>query len=317
VHCIFVYDGKAPVEKLEEQTRRRQVRAKQGDKVKELEIQIEQYEKDGTIGEMLEELCYIETPSIFRKSVNRKFDLTRAKDKLEVMKSMIVSITPDDITITQELFTILNIPFVIAPAEAECYASHLCVYGKIDCVLSEDTDVLAYGTHVFLTKFDYISETVEEITFSKIMEQTEMTKEMFTDLCIMCSCDYNSNIPGIGPEKSYSMLRRYKNIEGVIEELRKIKGKDKQPKFTEEMFDILKYQRCREMFTTTPVEFYAPYCGTPNFEKLTEFLFKHNVRYTRFDLLKKYLSPVELVFEEDGVENEEKKEIEIVEEKCV
>jgi hypothetical protein len=37
IHCIFVYDNKAPVEKQEEQERRREVRAKQGDRVAELE----------------------------------------------------------------------------------------------------------------------------------------------------------------------------------------------------------------------------------------------------------------------------------------
>ena len=37
VHCVFVYDSKAPDEKLKEQQRRRETRVKQGDRVKELE----------------------------------------------------------------------------------------------------------------------------------------------------------------------------------------------------------------------------------------------------------------------------------------
>lgn len=44
IHCIFVYDNKAPVEKQEEQERRREVRAKQGDRVTELEHDLEVYE---------------------------------------------------------------------------------------------------------------------------------------------------------------------------------------------------------------------------------------------------------------------------------
>jgi len=307
VHCIFIYDGKAPAEKLDEQLRRREVRAKQGDKADEIEKQVREYEETGTIGNLLEELCYTETPSLFRKNPIRRFNINRAKEKVESMRSMMISIVPEDITLSQQLFDMLHIPYVTAPAEAECYASNLCVAGKIDCVLSEDTDVLAYGTPIFLTKIDYVRDTVVEIDYSKILEETEMTHETFRDLCIMCSCDYNTNIPMIGPEKSFQMLKTYGNIEGVLEELRKMTNKENTKKYTEEMFEPLKYERCREMFTTYQVEFYAPYCGMPDFGKLQEFLFKNNIRYSHIDLLKKYLSPRELVFEEDE-EKEEKTE---------
>jgi 5'-3' exonuclease len=112
----------------------------------------------------------------------------------------------------------------------------------------------------------------------------------------------------IGPEKSFQMLKTYGNIEGVLEQLLTLtnKYKEKTKKYTEEMFEPLKYERCREMFTTHPVEFYAPYCGMPDFAKLQEFLFKNHIKYARIDLLKKYLSPRELVFEEDEEEEEEK-----------
>jgi flap endonuclease-1 len=298
VHCIFIYDGKAPIEKLEEQQRRRDSRDKQGDKVVEIEKQIKEYEETGAIGDLLGELCYVESPSLFHKKDQKKFVLQKAKDKVESMKSMIISITPDDILLSKQLFDVLSIPYVTAPSEAECYASNLCVAGKIDAVLSEDTDVLAYGTPIFLTKIDVVQDTVVEIMYSDILEETGMTLPQFTDLCIMCSCDYNSNIYMIGPEKSFQMLKTYGNIENVIEELKTFKNKDKTDKYTDDMLNVLKYERCREMFTTHPVEFYVPYCGMPDFNQLQEFLFKHSIKYSQMATLKKYLSPRELNFDE-------------------
>lgn len=325
VHCIFIYDGQAPVEKLEEQKRRRDTRAKMGDKIKILENQIQEYEEEGKIGDLIEELCRKESVSLFRKKTESKIDISLAKDKLESMKSMMISITQEDITLSQQLFDVMGIPYIKAPAEAECYASHLCVYGKVDCVLSEDTDVLAYGTPTFLTKIDLYKDTVVEITYDKILEDTGMTKETFTDLCIMCSCDYNSNVYLIGPEKSYNLLKNFGRIENVLSELKEMKNKDNSPKYTDEMFEVLKYERCREMFTTHPVEFYVPYCGMPDFSLLREFFYKNNIRFN-VEKLEKNLAPRELVFdesvyveeeeedvEEEEVEEEEEEEVEEVE----
>ena len=290
VHCIFVYDGKAPVEKVEEQLRRRETRTKMVDKISEIERQLREYEDTGVIGELIADISKKDgVVSLFRKKTG--INVSAVKDKLESMKSMMISIVPDDITLSQQLFDVMHIPYVKAPAEAECYASQLCVDGKVDAVLSEDTDVLAYGTPMFLTKIDTRNDTVVQITYSSILEETCMTKETFTDLCIMCSCDYNSNLPMIGPEKSYQLLSLYKTIEEVVSHLQSTK----KSFYTDEVCSILKYERCRELFSTYPIDYYIPYCGMPDFKVLQEFLFTHSIRFD-MAILRKHLSPRELEF---------------------
>jgi flap endonuclease-1 len=295
VHCIFIYDGKAPMEKIEEQLRRRDTRAKMGDKIELLEKEIKDFEEHGIVGDLLSEMNEKvgAVVSLFRK--NTRVNIAAIKDKLDSMKSMMISIVPEDIVLSQQLFDLLQIPYLTAPAEAECYASLLCVDGKVDAVLSEDTDVLAYGTPCFLTKVDTRADTVVEINYSAIMNETGMSRDTLTDLCIMCGCDYNSNIPQIGHEKSYQLLSTHGTIEGVIEYLKTLKkGK---VEYTDEVCSILKYTRCREMFATYPVECFIPYCGTPDFQKLQEFLFVNHIR-SDINVLRKHLSARELVFEE-------------------
>lgn len=296
VHCIFIYDGQAPAEKLEEQKRRRETRAKMGDKIDVLEAEIAQYEADGTIGDALKELCYVQPVSLFRKEVAPRFDIQIAKDRVLKMNSQMISITADDLKTSMDLFNVLKIPYTKAPGEAENYAAHLCKYGIVDAVLSEDTDVLAYGAPTFLTKIDTREDTVVEICYEKILESTGMSAATFTDLCIMCECDYNSNIPQIGFEKSFTLLKEHGCIEQVIEYLRTVKKADKKtPKFDEESFGVLKFERCREIFTTHPVEFYVEYCGIPDLEKLREFLYHHHI-YFNYERLKKSVEPREIVF---------------------
>lgn len=305
VHCTFIYDGQAPIEKLEEQKRRRDSREKQYDKIKELERQIYEYETNGVIGSLIEELCEKKVSSLFRQQVIKNYDISLAKIKLDSMKSMLINITPEDIQITKDLFDIMKIPYYQAPQEAENFSSHLCIYEKVDAVLSEDTDVIAYKTPIFLTKIDTLNDTVVEISYEKILEETGMTKDTFTDLCIMLECDYNSNIPLIGPEKSYNLLKAYTNIENVLEYLKTLKNKDGTYKYNDDMFIPLKYKRCREMFRTDPIDFYISYCDIPDFNKVKEFFFKNNIRYS-VEKLKKNLSR-EIVFQED--QEDEKNEI--------
>ncbi len=54
-----------------------------------------------------------------------------------------------------------------------------------------------------------------------------MNMEQFVDLCIMCGCDYTTNIPGIGPVKAFKYIENCKNIEAVIE---KIERENDDPK---------------------------------------------------------------------------------------
>jgi 5'-3' exonuclease len=303
IHCVFVYDGQAPIEKLEEQKRRRDSRENQSKKIAELERQIEDFEKYGIIGSFIEELCEKKVSSLFRQQVIKNYDINLAKAKLETMKSMLISITPDDIQLTKDLFDVMKIPYIQAPHEAENFCSHLSIYEKVDYVLSEDTDVLAYGTPFFLTKIDTLNDTVVQISYNNILEGTEMTKETFTDLCIMCECDYNSNIYLIGPEKSYTLLKAYGNIERVLEHLKSLKNKDGTSKYTDDMFLPLKYERCREMFTTDELcvkDVYIPYCDIPNFNDIQDFFFKYNIRYN-IEKLKKNCTR-DIVFDNEPYE---------------
>ena len=324
IHSFFIYDGKAPVDKLLEQQRRRASLAKQGDRVKIIEQEIEEYENGGKIGDMIKEICKKEAPpqAIFirsGKSPEIKIDIDTVKQKVESLKSMIISITEDDINLTRELFDILRVPYTTAPDEAERFASHLCVHGKIDGVMSEDTDVLAYGTPLFLTKIDIYKNTVVELKHPEIMETLKMTRNSFTDLCIMCGCDYNDNIHGYGWKKNYILIKDNETIEACIDEIKNLeiekksklqkkfdkeKDTEEKEKIKEKIDDVLdttvlKHVRCRELFSIpNEVDFYAPFCGTPDFEKLAEFLFKNQIN-CNLESLKKNFSPRTVIFEDE------------------
>jgi flap endonuclease-1 len=160
-------------------------------------------------------------------------------------------------------------------------------------VASEDTDVLAYGTPTFITKINTSDETCVEINYEELTTALGLTQEQFTDLCIMCGTDYNENMKGIGPDKSYKLLVE----NGLIEDLEKIVDN----KTGELKFDtsVLKYKRGREMFSTPEViKQKIPYCGKPDTKKLQRWLFENNISFNIEAIVRSFERKEELVFED-------------------
>ena len=202
----------------------------------------------------------------------------------------IIDIRPEDFAFTKRLFDILQVPYYTAPSEAEKMCSKLCVDGIVDAVLSEDTDVIAYGTPFFLTKIDCYTDTCVRISNEFLLNELNFdSQNQLLDLCIMCGTDYNDNIPKIGAHTAYKQLITNKNIESIEKN-----GTD---------VSILKYKRVRELFT----EFddykiiSIPYCGYPDIDELSNFNKQHNLDINIDKLIKDFTR--EITFEDSDEEN--------------
>jgi 5'-3' exonuclease len=56
-----------------------------------------------------------------------------------------------------------------------------------------------------------------EIDLSVLLSELELSMEQFIDLCIMCGCDYASNIRGIGAVRALALIKQHGSIEAVIQ----------------------------------------------------------------------------------------------------
>lgn len=295
VHCIFIFDGKAPPEKNIEHEKRRESKQKFQDNIYELEEGLNEYHRTGYIPKCLVDMYKRRrSPShkrLLGSSTDDKVDIKWVEQKIEQRKNQLYSVSSDDFDLAKTLFRMLNVPFLEAPFEAEKMCSKLCIDGIVDAVLSEDTDIIAYGSPAFITKIDTSNDTVVFISYETILEGTKLTSEQLLDLCIMCGTDYNSNIPKIGSKTAYKYITNCENIEGIESKM----GLD---------VSILNYKRVRQLFT----EFdgydmvTVPYCGTPDFDLLEKFVHEHkmNINLTR---VRKDFTYTEVVFEDSDSED--------------
>ena len=305
IHCVFIYDTGCVPEKEGERTERRVQQQKNKDKVSELDDAYRVYELTGEIPNILIELHTkliskldkddVKPKSFLRKNDNNidKINMKLVKDRIDKSRGQILDISKDDFELSKELFDILNIPYLLAPLEAETCCVDLCKRGFVDAVLTEDTDVLAYSCPIFLSKIETSQDTCVRVYHKDILKSLEITDAQFLDLCISCGCDYNKNIPKVGSQTAFKLLKEHGSIDGIA-------------KNTKIDTSILNHVRTRDIFLNYPqIDIsHIKYCGVPDFKKLKIFMIKTGLTVNFENLIKCFTHNIVVIEEDDESEDD-------------
>jgi 5'-3' exonuclease len=129
-----------------------------------------------------------------------------------------IHITRDHYYLLQCLLEHYNIDFVVAPefSDGEKACAELCRQGLADCVISNDTDTLAFGTpflmvHAFSRKF-----LPEIYDLNAILKTLGLTFDMFQNMCVMVGSDYSNGIKGIGCKRAHQFIQKHKTIRNFL-----------------------------------------------------------------------------------------------------
>jgi flap endonuclease-1 len=286
--CIF--DGpNPPVEKKQEQERRRAEAAKKRDRIdrgKALvkKLNLEFIPKSKSLKDELKE----EIRTIIGPKRNKTFSVNYddvhdvyacLKDSVEKMERQNLPILPEYTVKAKQIIEIMGFSHFQADGEAEALCSGMCHLGYVHAVLSEDTDVLAIGAPFLLSKIDLSTQTVVAISYADILSSLGMNSDEFRDLCILLGCDYNDRVKGyppdgknrkkpvgIGAKGAFWMINEYRRLE--IAEQYMVDA------------DPLNYRRCRELFTPPDdlSHITVPYSGPINKDALIDFLEQNDIR---------------------------------------
>ncbi|KAL6175659.1 hypothetical protein ACLB2K_052298 [Fragaria x ananassa] len=145
-----------------------------------------------------------------------------------------VSVTP---SMAHELIKVLrseNIEFVVAPYEADAQLAYLASLeaekGGIEAVITEDSDLVAYGCHAIIFKMDQFGNG-DELLLDNVFNQVDLTPsfqnfdlELFTGMCVLAGCDFLPSVPGIGIGKAYALVSKYQNLDRALSVLKLQKG---------------------------------------------------------------------------------------------
>ncbi|KAI9464763.1 hypothetical protein F5148DRAFT_1209497 [Russula earlei] len=133
-----------------------------------------------------------------------------------------------------------DVPYVVAPYEADAQLAYLERVGIVDGIITEDSDLLVFGC-----------KNVTGISRDDFGKVTECSLRGWTDaqfraMAILSGCDYLASIPGVGLKTAWTFLRKYRTAENVIRALR-LEGKKSVPQGYLEAFmtteKVFLYQR--------------------------------------------------------------------------
>eukprot|EP00466_Bigelowiella_natans_P003631 jgi/Bigna1/87753/estExt_fgenesh1_pg.C_230201 len=132
-----------------------------------------------------------------------------------------------------------NVKFTVAPYEADAQLAYLARKGDVAAVISEDSDLLAFGCPKVIFKMDDHGSGIL-ICLKRVVGPSGLLRpfglDQFRDMCILSGCDYLPSIPGIGLKKAQRLVRVNKNISRIVKKV-KWDVKFSVPKNYEENFE--------------------------------------------------------------------------------
>ncbi|NWR47966.1 FEN1 endonuclease, partial [Regulus satrapa] len=144
------------------------------------------------------------------------------EENVEKYSKRLVKVTPQHTQECKKLLALMGIPYVEAPGEAEASCAALAKAGKVYAAATEDMDCLTFGSPVLMRHLT-ASETkklpIQEFHLSRILQDLQLSREQFVDLCILLGCDYCASIRGIGPKRAVELIREHKSIERIVQQL--------------------------------------------------------------------------------------------------
>ena len=140
---------------------------------------------------------------------------------LELQKA--VDVTPEMARQLIDELKKIGVEYIVAPYEADAQLVYLERQGIIQGMLSEDSDLLVFGAKCLLTKLDQYGECVEinraDFAACREISLVGWSDTEFRRMAILSGCDYLSSINRMGLKSAYRFVRRYKNIEKIIQML--------------------------------------------------------------------------------------------------
>ncbi|EDX07413.1 flap endonuclease 1 [Drosophila simulans] len=141
---------------------------------------------------------------------------------IEKFNRRLVRVTKEHAKEAKELLTLMGVPYVDAPCEAEAQCAALVKAGKVYATATEDMDALTFGSTKLLRYLTYSEARkmpVKEFSYDKLLEGLAINNREFIDLCILLGCDYCESIKGIGPKRAIELINTYRDIETILDNL--------------------------------------------------------------------------------------------------
>ena len=144
---------------------------------------------------------------------------TTEEEKIKYFKRS-VFISKEQILQCKELLDLMGIPYLEAKEEADSELAELCKRKIIYAVMTEDMDILTFGSPKIIRNLTTVKKIPLEISLDTVLEKIKLSYEEFIELCILFGCDYCTGLTDISTMEIYKSYLNTKSIDKTLEELK-------------------------------------------------------------------------------------------------
>lgn len=160
-----------------------------------------------------------------------KIKMIKAQDEEDFIKAkkyaqMTSKLTSEMIEESKKLLIYLGVPVIEASSEGEAQSAYLIRKGDAWGCASQDYDTLLFGGERLIRNFavgrtkkvkdTFVVLDIEYISLTKLLDHLKITREQLVDMGILIGTDFYEGIKGIGQHKALELIKKYKNIEGIL-----------------------------------------------------------------------------------------------------
>ena len=183
-----------------------------------------------------------------------------------------------------------KVEYYVAPYEADVQLAYLSKINYVDCVITEDSDLLALGCKKVLYKLDLDTNIGLEIETKNLNKCTkydfsEFDSDKFLTFCILSGCDY-FKIKGVGANNAYKIITNSSSYKKCIKTL--CDNVNKKNKDSEK----LDYDELIEKFEKAFLTFRYQVVYCPIEKKLKHF---SDITKTKYKFASKYLNNLDFL----------------------
>uniref|UniRef100_A0A8C4QZW6 Exonuclease 1 n=1 Tax=Eptatretus burgeri TaxID=7764 RepID=A0A8C4QZW6_EPTBU len=146
-----------------------------------------------------------------QESLQRGRQLLREGKTSEARKyfNRCINVTPHMALQVMKAARARGVDCLVAPYEADAQLAYLNITGIAQAVITEDSDLLAFGCDRVIIKMNTVGDGLEisRQQLGRVKQLGGFTEEKFRHMCILAGCDYLPSIHGIGLRKASKLLQ--------------------------------------------------------------------------------------------------------------
>ena len=156
---------------------------------------------------------------IRKKALEKLHNAITEEDKIKYFKRS-SSISKEQWEQCKELLDLMGVPYINAPEEADSQCAYLAKVGLVEGVLTEDMDILTFGSTKIIRNLTSQNVSTTEIDLNNLLNHLNLNQEEFIEFCILLGCDYCQGISEYKPNIIYEYFLKNKSIEKTLQAMK-------------------------------------------------------------------------------------------------